>query len=151
MSEKNVNLPEYVNRFAQRGDCTCGKCCDAPENPEQPTGHTADVYFFKVAAKEGASKDDLLGAIKNWKGEFCQCDPLDGEEHSYIELGAWIGSQDLALQMMGLGAALGLWGLMTPKSLPGLPKELMDQMAGQGFLSIVPKKETPCVKNPPNA
>jgi len=137
-----MNLAEYVNRFVQRGDCTCGKCCDAPENPKQPTGHTADVYFFKVAAKEGASKDDLSDAIKKYQGEFCKCDPLDGKEHSYIELGGWIGSQNLALQMMGLGAVLGLWDLMTPKSLPDLPKELMDQMAGQGMVSIVPKNET---------
>ena len=131
-----MDLVEYINHFAQRGDCTCGKCCDAPENQEQPTGHTADVYFFKIAAKEGASKDDFLEVIKKWKDVHCECNPLDGKEHNYLELGGWIGDQGLALQMMGLGNVLGVWNLITPKSLPGLPEELMDQMAGSGFVSI---------------
>jgi len=133
-----MSLIDYVRTFAIRGACTCGKCVDAPEGPEQkqPVGHTADVYFFKVAAADGASRDALLSAIKTHKGEFCECDPLDGKEHSYIELGGWIGDQGLALTLMGLGAVLGFWELLTPKMLPGLDKGLMDLMAGQGMVSI---------------
>ena len=36
---------------------------------------------------------------------------------SYIELGAWIGDQGLALALMGLGSALGIWGIITPQTL----------------------------------
>ena len=134
-----MNLIEYVRTFAIRGACTCGKCIDAGDSPEthQPSGHTADVYFFLVAAREGASRDTLVAAIKEYKGEFNECDPLDGKEHSYIELGGWIGDQVLALMLMGLGTLLGIWNLMTPKMLPGLDKGLMDMMAGNGWVSIL--------------
>lgn len=128
-------LVDYVRTFAIRGACTCGKCCDSGPEPEkhQPNGHTADVYFFQVAAAPGADADTLRRFIAEHKGE---CNPLDRCEHSYIELGGWIGDQGLALMLMGLGTVLGLWKMLTPKLLPGLDKELMDMMAGQGMVSI---------------
>ncbi len=131
-------LPDYIEAFARRGACTCGRCIDAPDAPEkhQPNGHTADVYFFKVVAADGAKADDLQAAIQSHKGVFQDCDPLDGKEHSYIELGAWIGDQGAALTLMGLGTVLSLWELITPKCLHGLDKPLMDLMAGQGLVTI---------------
>lgn len=133
-----TTLVEYVLEVAIRGECTCGRCCDSgpePEN-EQPTGHTADVYFFQVSAKAEADGDTLRHLIGEHKGVHNECDPLDRHEHSYIELGGWIGDQGLALMLMGLGTVLGLWRMLTPKILPGLDKELMDTMAGRGMVSI---------------
>ena len=72
------------------------------------------------------------------QGEFGDMDPFDGQEHSYIEVGGWIGDQGQALTLMGLGAVLGLWKVMTPKMLPGLPDDLMQMMAGRGMVSIMP-------------
>lgn len=131
-------LVDYVQAFATRGACTCGKCCDSGPEPEkhQPNGHTVDVYFFQVAAAPEADAGTLRQMIGKHKGVFGKCNPLDRCEHSYIELGDWIGDQSLALMFMGLGAALGLWQILTPKMLPGLDKTLMDEMAGRGLVSI---------------
>ncbi len=134
-----MGLIAYVQDNAVRGQCRCGRCLDGGE--EQPSGHTADVYFFEVALVEGADKDVLRKLVESHRGEFAECNLFDGKEHSYIEVGAWIGDQGLALILIGMGFLLGLWRLVTPKMLPGLPKELMDQMAGQGMVSIIAKPE----------
>ena len=64
-------------------------------------------------------------------GEYADCDPMDGLEHGYIELGAWLGSQELALRFMAMGSTLGLWALLTPTLLmPQAPKEMREMMAG---------------------
>ena len=119
----------------------CGKCIDAPKNPEQlqPEGHTAEMIFFKVAAGPKADKDTLKMLVEsNKKGEFCDMDLFDGKEHNYMEIGAWIGDQGLALTLMGLGTILGLWKLLTPVTmLKFKPDDPMTvQMAGMGFLHI---------------
>lgn len=131
-------LTDYVRAFSIRGACTCGKCCDSGPEPEkhQPNNHTADVYFFQVAAEPEADAETLRRLIGDHKGEFGKCNPLDRCEHSYIELGGWIGDQGLALMLMGLRTILGLWRMLTPKMLPGLDKDLMDRMAWQGMVSI---------------
>lgn len=133
-----TSLVDYVQAFVIRGACTCGKCCDSGPQPEkhQPDGHTADVYFFQVAAAPEADASALRRLIAEHKGVFGECNPLDGHDHSYIELGGWIGDQGLALMLMGLGTVLGLWQMLTPKMLPGLNKNLMDMMAGHGMVSI---------------
>ena len=43
-----MKLIDYVLAYVTRGACTCGKCCDAPETPEEkkPEGHTVDLTFF---------------------------------------------------------------------------------------------------------
>lgn len=139
MSNPMDKLREYVNKNTERGACKCGKCFDGQPNPEndQPKGHTADLVFFQVAALPEASKDEFLALVKESKaGEFCDVNLLDGKEHGYFELGGWIGDQGTALMLMGLGAVLGAWKLMTPKMLPGLPDALVNQMAGSGMITI---------------
>lgn len=129
-----MSLIDYVRDMAERGQCRCGRCVDGGE--KQPEGHTADVYFFDVAAKEEANEETLRDLIGSHRGEFAEVNLFDGKEHSYIEVGGWIGDQGAALMLMGLGAVLGLWKLLTPNMLPMLPKDLMDQMAGRGMVSI---------------
>ena len=135
-------LVDYVLENAERGACTCGRCIDAPENPEekQPEGHTADLVFFKVSAKPEASADRLRELVKaNVKGSHCDVDLFDGEEHSYLEIGAWIGDQGVAMTLMGLGSLLGLWDLLTPRTMlpPGILTDAMvRQMAGQGYMTV---------------
>ncbi|WP_395000829.1 hypothetical protein [Acinetobacter sp.] len=139
-------LIDYVVDHTIRGECTCGRCADAASNLEtkQPTGHTADLYFFKVAKKKGPDGDEpdaekLRVLIKeNKHGSYGDVDPFDGGEHNYIELGGWIGDQGLAMLLMGLGALLGLWQVMQPNLMPGIPDELKKQMAGAGMISIMP-------------
>ena len=139
------DLINYIQKYAQRGECTCGHCFDGVPNPEQhqPSGHTADVHFFKVAAKDWCvSADELKKLVQaNVKGSYGDVDLFDKKEHSYIELGGWIGDQGLALTLMGLGSVLGLWELLTPERMFGktFPKEMLDQMAGAGYITVQSK------------
>lgn len=131
-------LADYVVQHTERGACQCGKCFDAPDDPaaHQPGGHTADLYFFQVAKRGEPDAERFRELLREHRGVFCECDPTDGQEHGYMELGGWIGDQGLAMQMMGLGALLGVWRLITPKLLP-LPKEIQDQLAGAGMVVVV--------------
>jgi hypothetical protein len=132
-------LIDYVTNYAIRGDCTCGKCLDAPSNPKQPTEHAVDMIFFKVAAINGANADKLKELIAvNKKGEFCDIDLFDGNEHNYMEIGGWIGDQGIALMLMGLGTILGLWDLLTPVTILKMNSNdpVCQQMAGMGMIVI---------------
>lgn len=96
----------------------------------------ADVIFFAILKSNESTAENLLSVIHNHQGEFgVTVDPMDGVEHSYLELGAWAGDQGIALRMMGLGAALGIWNLYTPRMLK-LPEDMVQQMAGMGMISI---------------
>jgi len=127
-------LYEYVMEHAVRGACQCGKCADAPADPanHQPSGHTADLMFFKVAAKD-ASADEFKQLVQ---AEFPHW--LDGKEHSYLEAGGDIGDQGAALMAMGLGSVLGTWKLLTPRTVLGkfVDDAMAMQMAGMGMISI---------------
>lgn len=136
-----TKLPDYVSAHTTRGECQCGKCCDRGAAPD-PTGHSVDTTFFKVAATKDADQNSptkamFLGLTKAHHGEFAECDPLDGNEHGYIELGAWIGDQGLALQYMALGALLGVFRLMSPDTMmPSMPTDLKMRMAESGLVTV---------------
>jgi hypothetical protein len=102
--------------------------------------HTADVVFFKVCATNNANGDELRQLIKSIShGAYCDIDLFDGKEHGYQEIGGWIGDQGLALVLMGIGYVLGLWDLLTPRSIlpPSmLTDELLMQMAAGGLVTI---------------
>ena len=57
----HAEIREYVMAHAERGACKCGRCFDAPPNPEQhqPFDHTADLVFFEVSARAGADAETL--------------------------------------------------------------------------------------------
>lgn len=131
-----MTLEEYVMLHAERGECKCGQCIDKGDRPD-PTGHTVDMFFFTVAAKGEPSADTLRELIRAHKGHHCDLDPLDGGEHSYLQVGGWIGDQGLAMMFMALGALVGLWEILTPNALP-IDDELKKQMAGMGMVSIRP-------------
>lgn len=128
-------LVDYVNQHAVRGSCECGQCINSPAEAKQPPGHTADVIFFKVA-NNGATAEELQQLVSNAKqGEFTNIDLFDGDEHNYMEIGGWIGDQGTGLVLMGLGAVLGLWQLVTPRAL-AFPEELVTQFAQRGMIII---------------
>lgn len=127
----DMKLADYVVEHANRGDCMCGKCIDVPANPQQPSGHTVDLTFFKVA-QSGGNKEKFLSLVKaeypGW---------LDGEEHNYMQVGGEVGDQGLALMVIGLGHLLGVWKAMTPDTMmPFLPDEMKMKMAGAGMVSL---------------
>jgi hypothetical protein len=126
-----MNFIEYVLVHAQRGSCTCGQCIDAPDISVQPIGHTVDLTFFKVAAKGGNKSEFLRLAREEFPGWF------DGKEHSYIELGAQMGDQGIALMAIGLGDILGAWKALSPDTItPFLPADLKQTMAGAGLVAM---------------
>jgi hypothetical protein len=53
------------------------------------------MVFFEVSARNGADAETFKALLReNKRGAFCDVDVLDGEEHSYIELGGWIGDKE---------------------------------------------------------
>jgi hypothetical protein len=123
-------LIAYISLHTARGECQCGKCCDKGPDREAPK-HSADVHFFWVSAKNDPTKEELLALLKE---HYPNYDRLQ-KGPSYIEIGAGLGDQGLALLLMGLGELVGLWKVMTPKCL-GATKEQAEQLAGMGHIMI---------------
>ncbi len=135
-----MDLIEFVQYHTMRGECTCGKCVDVKNEAPMPAlfgAHTVDMEFFKVAFLNAPAKDEFLRLMKDHKGVHNEVDCLDGKEHNYLELGGWIGDQGLAMQFMALGVHLGVFSLLGPSTVFSfLPKEMRQQLAGQGFVAI---------------
>lgn len=110
--------------------------------PEAPTEEgRADVHFVLVAPTEGfPEQDELVRVVREaiGEGEFTSvsAEELSGGP-SYITLGGWLGSQDLALMLIGAMELAGLANAVTPKVL-GLTGETAQQMAGNGFVMLGP-------------
>lgn len=143
-----TELMHYVIKHTERGECHCGQCMDAG-NKEDPKGHVANLGFFKVAAID-ANKEEFVRLTKSHNGEFCAVDPFDGKEHSYMELGAWIGDQGLAMQYMGLGTILGVFELLSP-SILGIAEDdpMFMQLCGAGLLTVK-AASSPAPASPPS-
>ena len=131
-------LLQYIHDHTERGECKCGKCADVGNSPD-PRGHTIDMVFFKVAVKDNPSLEEFKRLSAESKhGDYADVDPFDGKEHNYMELGAWIGGQGLAMLYMALGVSLGAFTLLSP-ALLGLSGPQALQFAGMGMLSIQAK------------
>jgi hypothetical protein len=96
--------------------------------------------------ERGPDAGDLKEIIEdNEEGEFEKVNLFDGKEHSYIQVGAWIGDQGAAMGLMALGTHLGLWDLLTPMTVLGRIFDRDDpmvmQMAGMGMISIIHNPE----------
>lgn len=96
-----------------------------------------NMEFFKVAVTGDPTKDEFLKLVAEHKGEYGDCDLLDGKEHSYLEVGGWIGDQGIAMQCMALGVHLGIFKLLTPSTvMPFLDEDTKRLMAGQGLVCV---------------
>lgn len=106
-----------------------------------PNESAADVVFFRVMPREAPDPQELRRLLIAQAGEAGSVKVLDGKEHSYVELGGWLGSQSLALRLMGLGQQLGLWQLLTPYSVLGelVSPEAAHQMAAGGMVTVLAK------------
>lgn len=128
-------LVDFVVAHTTR--CPCASLVYQHERDKSPSA--ADMFFFDVAAKDNPDADEFKRLIAEHPGEFATVNPLDGNEHSYIELGGWIGDQGLALQFMGLGVLLNLWQVMHPVNMLKMERNdpLAQQLAGVGLVSIM--------------
>lgn len=137
-TQATETIGRYVTEHVERGECKCGKCIDVGSKPDPAAAHTADLIFFKAAIKGQPSREEFEQLTRQHAGEFGPCNPLDGEEHGYIELGGWIGDQGIALEYMALGYLLGVFDLLTPRTVLGeqVDEKLAMEMAGAGYVTV---------------
>lgn len=112
-----------------------------PEAP--PDSVRADVHFVLVAPTEGFPETEVLvetvrGALGDGVFQHMGADDLAGGP-SYIRLGGWLGSQDLALMLIGAVELADIAKAVTPKVL-GMTGETARQMAGAGMVMLGPSK-----------
>ena len=110
-----------------------------PAKPEN--GDVIDMVFIYVGCEiTETTAQELRDAIGGYVFPDSGADLRHGL--SYIHLGAELGSQENALRFMALGAALGMWGIMTLKSMyPDAPEQTVVDMAGRGYLYTSPMQE----------
>ncbi len=104
-----------------------------PHESERRPSKSVDVHFFTVGVDMDAAEErrgDFIAVLDT----YSQPERLVGGP-SYIEVGAEVGSQQAALQMFGLGEALGLWDVITPKRL-GIDGPMADELAGGGMVMM---------------
>lgn len=111
---------------------------NAVKHPRGTVEGSLDVVFFEVQAKSGARPEMLRKLLLEHVSTFIDVDVFDGDEHGYIELGAWLGSQEDALALIGLGAQLKLWNLLTPRTVlgAGVAADIEEQLARKGLVSL---------------
>lgn len=112
-------------------------------SPERHPEHRHERAGLGARLHRQGARCLLPGRRGQHRGAFNECDLFDGKEHSYLEVGGWIGDQGLALMLMGLGTVLGLWKLLTPRTILGAmaDDDLAMRMAGIGYVSIMAEKK----------
>lgn len=128
-----MNTIQPINRLA---DTVRANIEQLPARSED----AAYVGMFSIRQKEGSNltADTLAELIRSAsKGVFqdVSVERLQAGP-SYIELGAWIGDQGLALALMGLGERLGLWSVVTPDTLGVEDEKLATHLMGMGFVMV---------------
>lgn len=106
---------------------------DMPHEADADGLQVVDCHFITVGVKQGEAeqiKAELLELLR----QYPQPERLAGGP-SYIELGAILGDQGAAFSLFALGSVLGLWEVITPKTM-GMEGPEADQMAGAGFVMI---------------
>jgi hypothetical protein len=104
----------------------------------------ANVHFVDIApTADFPDREELIAAVRGALGEgewgTVTAEDLAGGP-SYITLGGWLGSQDLALMLIGAVELAGIAKAVTPELL-GLNGEMAHTMAGNGFVMLGPSTE----------
>lgn len=98
-----------------------------------------DMIFVDVVV-DRARAEQNRGALAEQFKSYPSPERLAGGP-SYIELAPNLGmEQEGALRLMALGKTLGIWDIMSAKTL-GADDAAAKQMAGQGFLMIAGYKQ----------
>lgn len=93
------------------------------------TPDSVSVHFFAVVSVNNPTKEELLSILQT---EYPDMERIKGGP-SYIEIGAELGSQEIALQLIGLGGLVKLWPVVTPTVLKITGAEA-DELAGKGLV-----------------
>jgi hypothetical protein len=104
------------------------------------------VHFFDVEIVGDPAREELVALIEAAAGDGYYLNmglpgAPEGDDdpppltkgQSYIALGAWIGDQGLAMQLLALGHAVRIWDLVTPASLR-IFAEAADTVARLGYV-----------------
>jgi hypothetical protein len=104
------------------------------EDADTPQG-AIDVGFFNVVASPDVSPEILRSLVEsNFQGDYRNMNPFDGGRHDFMELGAWIGDQGLAIRFIALAAHTKLAALDAPDS--SWARGTKKGLASSGMLAI---------------
>jgi hypothetical protein len=91
-----------------------------------------DMILLKVGVdpvRAAAVKDEFVGLIEPLR-------PMLESGPSYIAIGGELGDQGAAFQFMALGEVLGLWKVVTPRTLGMADDAAAKNAAGIGYVMI---------------
>lgn len=117
-----MNLRQFIATYSVVLPCTCS---------EGDKEGNLSVGFFHVELKDAPADaaEQLKKLMAEQKPVWCDnVDPLDGQPHSFEELGAWLGDQEPALRLIAMGDLLGLWKAYVGDIVALVPTELMRQL-----------------------
>ena len=121
------------------GDVAVMHIYNMDHESEAPDGlEMVDVNFIQIGVdKERAEavRKQFIEALD----EYPEPDRLAGGP-TYIEFGARVGSQDIALRAFALGKILDLWDVITPATF-GFEGAEAEELAGRGFVLITGYKK----------
>lgn len=109
-----------------------------------PGAVRADVHFVLVAPTEGLpEREELVAMVRAAAQELGEFANLGVEDlaggPSYITLGGWLGSQELALMLIGAVELVGVAKAITPSAL-GFEGADADAAAGMGLVMLGPSR-----------
>ena len=122
-------LIDYILAHTERGECQCGRCADKGAERPAPS-HSVNIHFFWVSVKGSPSQKDLHDLLERHYPDMGRL----RRGPSYMEMGAALGDQGLALLLIGLGELVGLWRAVTPERL-GFEGADATSMAGSGLVN----------------
>lgn len=95
-----------------------------------------DMGYRHILVKQDACIDQFITYVQSLGDQGLNL--FDLREHSYIEIGGYLGSQDLALRFMAVCCEMGLARLLTPATMLKISNDsdMGQQMLGQGLLTI---------------
>lgn len=96
-------------------------------------GETADVCFFHVALGPSAERETFLKLVNDEYPGW-----LDGMQRSFLQIGAEIGDDCIALQTMAMGKLLNVWDLTAPTRASDLGYfvKQLKEISQRGLISI---------------
>jgi hypothetical protein len=149
--ERPSGTPEVTH--SQVGGIAVTEVMAFPEAPADAVHETfadappdevrADVHFVEIApTAEFPDREELITVVRSafGEGEFATMGAEDlAGGPSYMALGGWLGSQDLALMLIGAVELAGIAKAITPKAL-GMTGEIASTMAGNGLVMLGPSR-----------
>jgi len=133
----DINVTEVMGFPEASADAERGTFAEA-----SPDAVRANLHFIEIApTADFPDADELIATVQAalGEGEFgvvMQARDLTGGP-SYITLGGWLGSQDLALMLIGAVELAGIAKAITPAML-GATGLAADTMAGNGLIMLGP-------------